>query len=637
MSHAHGDKAPSQLALVLGALGVVFGDIGTSPLYALKECFDKVNNHHAVDPVLGNVMGVTSLIVWALILIVTLKYFVFILNANRDGEGGVLALLSLAIEKISKDAPLRGRLMLAAVFGAALLYGDGMITPAISVLSAVEGLQNAIHLPHSSIIWITVTIIVILFSFQRFGTHKVGVVFGPITVVWFVAIALLGASAVIKAPEILKSFNPIHGIRFLNEGGWRSFFVLGSVFLCVTGAESLYADMGHFGSRPIRIGWYTMVFPSLLMNYLGQGALLLQHPEIASDPEFHPFFMLAPDSLMLPLVILATAATVIASQALITGVYSLTLQAIQLGYLPRVRVRHTSIHTRGQIYVPTVNWFLMFACIALVCSFGSSSKLAAAYGIAVTLTMIITTIQFFFVATKNWGWSLTVTVPIVVGFFGSEICFFSANAAKILEGGWFPLAVGVFLFTIMTTWNTGRQLIARELNSGALTQEDFFESIKLSKSLLRVSGTAVFLSGTRGLTPVAMLHNIKHNKVVHQRVIFVTITVDNQPFVRRENQVEIEEVCENVHRLTGHYGFMQEPDVPQLLRRARNHNHFDCENADHVTFFLGRETIVPSQKFGMALWREHLFKWLAQNAQPPANYFRLPENRVVELGLRVRI
>ena len=397
MSHAHGDKAPSQFALVLGALGVVFGDIGTSPLYALKECFDKANNHHAVDPALGNVMGVTSLIVWALLLIVTLKYFVFVLNANRDGEGGVLALLSLAIEKIAKDVPLRGRLMLAAVFGAALLYGDGMITPAISVLSAVEGLQNAIHLPHSSIIWITVTIIVILFSFQRFGTHKVGVVFGPITVIWFVVIALLGAGAVIKAPEILKSFNPVYGIRFLTEGGWRSFFVLGSVFLCVTGAESLYADMGHFGSRPIRIGWYTMVFPSLLMNYLGQGALLLQHPEIASNPEFHPFFMLAPDSLMLPLVILATAATVIASQALITGVYSLTLQAIQLGYLPRVRVRHTSVHTRGQIYVPTVNWFLMFACIALVCSFGSSSKLAAAYGIAVTLTMIITTIQFFFV------------------------------------------------------------------------------------------------------------------------------------------------------------------------------------------------------------------------------------------------
>jgi KUP system potassium uptake protein len=637
MSSAHGDKAPSLPALVLGALGVVFGDIGTSPLYALKECFDKVNNHHAVDPTPLNVMGVTSLIIWALLLIVTVKYFVFVLNANKDGEGGVLALLSLAIEKIQKDSAVRTRLMLAAVFGAALLYGDGMITPAISVLSAVEGLQNAVALPHASIVWITVAIIVALFSFQRVGTHRVGVVFGPITVIWFVSLAALGIGSILQHPGVLEAFNPKYGVEFLREGGWRSFFVLGSVFLCVTGAESLYADMGHFGSRPIRIGWYAVVFPSLLLNYLGQGALLMQNPELASAPDFHPFFMMAPQHLMLPLVILATAATVIASQALITGVYSLTLQAIQMGYLPRVRVRHTSAHTRGQIYVPAVNWFLMLACVALVIAFGSSSKLAAAYGIAVTLTMIVTTLQFTFVARKNWNWSLAVVVPLAVGFFVSEICFFSANAVKILEGGWFPLVMGIALFTIMTTWRTGRQLIAREINQGLLTQEEFFESIKLSKSLLRVQGTAVFMSGARGLVPVAMLHNIKHNKVIHQRVIFVNVTVENTPYVRREQQVQIEEVCENVHRITGHYGFMQEPDVPQLLRRARNHHHFECENVENVTFFLGHETIVPSKKFGMALWREHLFKWLATNAQAPANYFRLPENRVVELGLRVRI
>lgn len=637
MSSAHGDKAPSLSALVLGALGVVFGDIGTSPLYALKECFDKVNNHHAVDPTSVNVMGVTSLIVWALLLIVTVKYFVFVLNANKDGEGGVLALLSLAIEKIQKDSPARNRLMLAAVFGAALLYGDGMITPAISVLSAVEGLQNAVALPHSSIVWITVAIIVALFSFQRVGTHRVGVVFGPITVVWFLALAVLGLSSILQHPEVIAAFNPKYGIQFLREGGWHSFFVLGSVFLCVTGAESLYADMGHFGSRPIRIGWYAVVFPSLLLNYLGQGALLLRSPQLTQVEDFHPFFMMAPESLMLPLVILATAATVIASQALITGVYSLTLQAIQMGYLPRVRVRHTSAHTRGQIYVPSVNWFLMLACVALVIAFGSSSKLAAAYGIAVTLTMIVTTLQFTFVARNTWNWSLGAVIPLALGFFISEVCFFSANAVKIFEGGWFPLVMGVALFTIMTTWRTGRQLIAKEINQGLLTQEEFFESIKLSKSLLRVQGTAVFMSGARGLVPVAMLHNIKHNKVIHQRVIFVNVTVENTPYVRREQQVQIEEVCENVHRITGHYGFMQEPDVPQLLRRARNHHHFECENVENVTFFLGHETIVPSKKFGMALWREHLFKWLSTNAQAPANYFRLPENRVVELGLRVRI
>ncbi len=621
---------------MLGALGVVFGDIGTSPLYAFKECFDHQHNAHAVAATREHVLGVLSLIFWALMIIVTLKYFFFVLKASRDGEGGVLALASIAVEKRREGTKQRWLLILAAIFGAALLFGDGMITPAISVLSAVEGLENAVGLPHTFVLLAAAGIIIGIFSFQRFGTEKVGWVFGPLTLLWFLVMTVLGVAGIVSAPEVFLAVNPIFGLRFLMEGGWNSVFVLGSVFLSVTGAESLYADMGHFGRKPMALGWFWIVLPALLCSYFGQGALLLSRPALADAADFHPFFMLAPAWALLPLVVLATLAACIASQALITGVFSLTLQATQLGCLPRVGIKHTSAHTRGQIYVPAINWMLMLACLALVFGFGSSSRLASAYGVAVALTMLTTTTLFFFAARSQWGWGWAKALALCVPLFLIELVFSGANAAKIPDGGWFPLVMGTALFTVMTTWRRGRQLILREQEAGALSQEDFLASLQYGKGPLRVPGTAIFMGGNRGRTPIAMLHNLKHNKVLHERVIFLTLVTDDVPFVSREAQAEVETLGEGIYRLTGHYGFMQEPDVPQLLRRAQAVHGFDCDPAA-ATFFLGRETIVPSKERGMRPWREHLFAFLVKIAQPPSSFFKLPENRVVELGMRVRI
>jgi len=621
-------------ALMIGALGVVFGDIGTSPLYAFKECFDVAHNTHAVGVNANHVLGVLSLIFWALVLVVAVKYIIFVLRADRNGEGGVLTLMSLALGK-ARPAVAPG-LLLAGMFGAALLYGDGMITPAISVLSAVEGLKTVTGIEQKTVIAITVIILIGLFSFQRLGTDKVGRVFGPVMVLWFSALAALGLAQVLRQPQVLMALSPHCALNFFLEAGWHGYLVLGSVVLVVTGAESVYADLGHFGVRPIRLAWFWMVMPALMLNYFGQAAWLLSHPEAPADPEFSPFFMMAPDWARLPLVALATVSTVIASQALISGVYSLTLQANQLGCLPRVGIRHTSAHTRGQIYVPAVNWALMFACVGLVLGFKDSKALAAAYGIAVTLTMIVTTVLLYFAARGHWGWSAARTIPLVMLALAVELAFFGANISKIPAGGWFPLVAGGVIFTIMTTWRRGRELILREQDASSLSQEDFLISLSYGKGPVRVSGTSVFMSGSRGRTPVALLHNLKHNKVLHERVIFLTLVTDNVPYVNRDEQVELEQLSEGVFRITGHYGFMQEPDVPQLLRRARSLHDFRCE-ADEVTFFLGRETIVPSKQRGMALWREHLFAFLAKIAQPPSGYFKLPENRVVELGMRVRI
>ena len=627
-------RRPGMRALMIGALGIVFGDIGTSPLYALKECFDVAHNSHAVEVNTNHVLGVLSLIAWSLVLVVAVKYMIFVLRADRNGEGGVLALMSLAL---GKARPAGGAaLLLAGMFGAALLYGDGMITPAISVLSAVEGLQTTTGFQQSTIIAITVVILVGLFSFQRLGTEKVGRIFGPVMVVWFSSLAVLGLVQVLKQPQVLMALSPHCAFNFFMDAGWHGYFVLGSVVLVVTGAESVYADLGHFGVRPIRRAWFWIVMPALLLNYFGQAAWMLTHPEATADPHFNPFFMMAPDWARLPLVVLATVSAIIASQALISGVYSLTLQANQLGCLPRVGIRHTSAHTRGQIYVPVVNWALMLACVGLVLGFKDSKSLAAAYGIAVTMTMMVTTGLFYYAARSQWGWSRALTLSLVVPALVVELSFFGANVTKIPAGGWFPLVAGGLIFTVMTTWRKGRELIRREQEASALSQEDFLISLSYGRGPVRVAGTSVFMCGSLGRTPVALLHNLKHNKVLHERVVFLTLVTDDVPYVVRDEQVVLEKLGEGVFRITGHYGFMQEPDVPQLLRRARALRDFSC-GADEATFFLGRETIVPSKQRGMALWREHLFAFLVKIAQPPSGYFKLPENRVVELGMRVRI
>jgi KUP system potassium uptake protein len=624
---------PSTRTLVIGALGVVFGDIGTSPLYALRACF---HGKHGIAITPSGVLGILSLIFWSLILIVSVKYIAFVMRASNKGEGGILALLPLAVEKLPATSWRRNLLLMLGVFGAALLYGDGMITPAITTLGAIEGLNVATNVFEKFVVPLTMLIIIVLFSFQRIGTEKVGRLFGPIMLLWFVTLAALGIHGIVRAPGVLAAFNPWFGLDYLVHHGVTGFWVLGAVFLVVTGGEALYADMGHFGLKPIRLGWFALVLPALMLNYLGQGALLLSRPELQSDPHFNPFYMLAPSWALYPLVVLSTAAAIIASQAMITGSYSLTLQAIQLGYLPRVRIRHTAAHTHGQIYVSVVNWSLMLACLALIKGFGSSDALAAAYGVAVTLTMMITTILFYFAARQLWQWRVALVLPLVALVLVVETAFFAANAIKIGDGGWFPLLMGAALFTIMTTWRRGRMLIACEQDKSAMSQEMFLDSIRQSKGFTRVSGTAVFMCGSRGKTPIALLHNLKHNKVLHERVVFLTVITDETPYVPREQQVEIEELQPDIFRLTGHCGFMQEPDVPQLLRRARNLHQFDCEAAE-ATFFLGRETVVPSKMRGMALWREHLFAFLSRVAQAPAHYFKLPENRVIELGVRVKI
>ena len=637
--HLHGTAA----AAIIGALGVVFGDIGTSPIYTLKECFSPESPHHLAASS-ANVVGVVSLIIWALITLICVKYLIFILRADNNGEGGVLSLMALALGNQQSRAR-RAIIITLGLFGAALLFGDGMITPAISVLSAIEGLKDVglfgaapegaafaawEHRTEWLIAGITIVVLITLFSVQFFGTHRVGRFFGPVTLAWFLCLGLLGAVNMAQNPDILTAFHPLHGIQFLLSGGLRSFTILGSVFLAVTGGEALYADMGHFGSSPIRKGWFAIVFPALLLNYLGQGALLLREPDAASAP----FFRLAPAWGTLPLVLLATAATVIASQALITGTYSLTLTAIQLGYLPRVSIRHTSEHARGQIYIPLVNWFLMLACIVLVILFRTSSNLAAAYGVAVTMTMLITTILFYFVSRELWRWSLPKSLLLCSVFCLIELGFLGANLTKFFAGGWLPLAVGTVAFVLMTTWATGRRLVRERLDAGAITQDELIESLKRRAPIV-VPGTAVFMSGTKGRTPVAMLHNLKHNRSIHDRVIFLTILVGDVPWVRQHQQVDVEHISDGFWRVTGHYGFMQRPDVRQLLRICSHHG-LDV-SASHSTFFLGREVIVPSRRVGMALWREHLFAIASKLAEQPASYFQIPVNRVIELGQQIEI
>lgn len=641
----HGLHKLSTTTLVIAALGVVFGDIGTSPIYTLKECFSPHSPHH-IDPTHGHILGVVSLVLWALILLICVKYLVFILRADNKGEGGVLSLMALASHGMSESSKRRVTIVLLGLFGAALLFGDGIITPAISVLSAVEGLKDggllgaapadalAAETWNQHMQWlimgITVVILIVLFSVQFLGTARMGRFFGPVTALWFLSLGTLGVSQLIHGPEILAAFNPWHGWHFLTTGGHAGFVILGSVFLAVTGGEALYADMGHFGASPIRRGWFSLVFPALALNYLGQGALLMHSPESAHSP----FFQMAPSWATLPLVLLATAATVIASQALITGTYSLTLSAVQLGYLPRLSIRHTSEHARGQIYIPLVNWVLMFACLALVLVFRTSSNLAAAYGVAVTMTMLITTILFYFAARHLWKWSVLKTLPLCLVFGLIEVAFLSANLVKFFDGGWFPLAVGAGIFIVMTTWATGRKLVRASMERSAISQEMLIQSLASGK-VIKVPGTAIFMTSTSGRTPVALLHSLKHYQAIHQRVIFMTLITEDESWVPPSRRVDVEKLAADFWRVTGRFGFMQKPDVPRLLRQCANHG-LEVE-PEKATFFLGREIIIPSKAPGMARWREHLFSFASKLAQQPATYFQIPVGRVIELGQQVEI
>jgi KUP system potassium uptake protein len=618
----------------MAALGIVYGDIGTSPIYAFKECFAP---GHGAPVSASNVLGVVSLILWSLLLIVTVKYLVYVLRADNKGEGGILALLSLAFPEAKTGHRSRLAKSFAAIGigGACLLYGDGIITPAISVLGAVEGLKMAGAGLDRFILPISVIIILVLFAAQRFGTAKVGRIFGPITLVWFVAIAVLGIRGILMQPEILKAFNPLHGLSFLAGHGKIGLVVLGSVVLAVTGGEALYADMGHFGPRPIRLAWFVAVFPALILNYLGQGALLLAQPEIAATSTFNPFYQLCPQWALYPLVILATAAAIIASQALISGAYSLTMHAIQLGYMPRLVIEHTSEHERGQIYMPQVNFALMVACLGLIFGFKTSENLASAYGVAVTFTMVTTTLLFFFASQRVFGWSRLHASLVAGGMLMVEGPLAIANLLKIPHGGWFPLLIAGAMFLIMSTWKTGRRLVWERLRISAMPAVKFVADMA-KKDPLRVAGTAVYMASSPHTTPMALLHNLKHNKVLHKRVVFFTICVDEDPVVDKAHRLEVERMESGFWRVQAHYGFMETPNIQAILRQCAEH---DLEFHEmETTFFLSRETVIPkTDNGGMNIWQEHLFAIMVRNALSATAYFRLPANRVVELGMQVEI
>ncbi|HWB07402.1 MAG TPA: potassium transporter Kup [Verrucomicrobiales bacterium] len=623
--------------LVLGALGVVFGDIGTSPLYALRECFVELDitthaEHRVVMVDRPHIIGALSLIIWTLTLMITLKYIFLVMKADRRGEGGILALQCVAFpERKNRWRTGTGKLMVGlGVFGAALLYGDGIITPAITVLGAVEGLKESVKGMDHYVLPISVIILVCLFLVQRFGTAKIGAAFGPITLVWFVVLAVLGISWVVRAPEVLAAFNPIAGLKVLFETPHIAIKMLSGVFLTVTGGEALYADMGHFGRKPIAKGWLFLVKPALILHYLGQGAFLLHDPEGIKNP----IQLMSPEWFRVPLLILATMAAIIASQALISGVYSLTMQAVQLGYLPRVKIEHTSHMEKGQIYIARVNWLLMFGCIGLVVGFGSSQRLASAYGIAVALTMLITTALLYFAARRKWEWSPAKTLGVIAIPLVLSLVFVLANSVKFFHGGWVPVCIGVGLFTVMVTWRTGRRLLGGRLQEQALPLRQFLESIKRGHKITRVPGTAVFMAGSSGLTPTALLHNLKHNKVLHERVLFLTIDSETTPHVEADDRLTLEEIEDNVYRIIGHYGFMEQPDVPELLEL--------CEQKGlkldpmQTSFFLGRETIIPKGQL-LSKWRGKLFGVLSRNAQSAVAYYNIPPGRVVEFGIQIEL
>lgn len=620
MSHAK--QAPAFLALA--ALGVVYGDIGTSPLYALRESFHETHNI-AVNST--NIMGVLSLIFWSLIIVITIKYLVFIVRADNDGEGGVLALTALITPMTSR---LKSPLILLGLFGTALLYGDGMITPAISVLSAVEGLEFITPIFHPYIIPITVVIIIGLFSIQKHGTTTVGKIFGPITLLWFIVLGILGIYWILQLPSVLSSMNPHYAFKFFQANSWHGFVVLGSVFLVVTGGEALYSDLGHFGKEPIRMAWFTVVLPCLMLNYFGQGALLITNPAAIKNP----FYLMVPDWGLIPLVGLATISTVIASQALITGVFSLTMQAVQLQYSPRVNIQHTSHSEFGQIYIASVNWVLMICCIALVLFFKTSSNLAAAYGIAVTTTMVITTILFYFVARIHWKWSRLFAATVCGFFLVIELSFWAGNILKIIHGGWFPLLVGAVIFFLMTTWNRGRSILQSRMLKMIRPLPEFLKEIT-ERPPIRVPGTAIYMSGNPDYVPATLIMSHEHFKSLHENLIFLHVKTEQAPHVPVHERVSITDIAPNIYRIYVNYGFMDLPDVPGALKGMRI-NDF-VFNPEDSTYFIGKEHIIATKTPGMAIWREKIFSLLSRNSQPATAFFQLPASHVIEIGSHVEI
>jgi len=627
MAESPGDQKKS--LLVLAALGIVYGDIGTSPLYALRECFSTAIGLTTTAP---TILGILSLLIWALLLVVTVKYLWVVMQADNQGEGGILALMALAHrDEGTPSFPHRlSPLIILGLLGAAFVYGDGIITPAISVLSAVEGLNVATSLFTPYVVVIAVSILIGLFAVQSKGTGHIGRVFGPIMLLWFVCLAVLGVGSVIQSPRILESFSPLHGIRLLMEHPGQGFVVLGSVFLALTGAEALYADMGHFGRGPIRLGWYTVVLPSLLLQYLGQGALLLREPEAVANP----FYLLAPSWLIYPLVGLATIATVIASQALLSGAFSLTQQAIHLGYLPRMGIQHTSAGHIGQIYVPVVNWLLFIGTISLVMLFGTSSNLAAAYGIAVSGTMLMTTLLLYVIARDSWHWPVLVAGTVTGTFLLIDLGFFSANVLKIWQGGWLPLVLGLALFTVMTTWSGGRALVTNYLHLTMPPLAQFLNDL-LARHPVRVPGHAVFLTQSHESTPPAFLQNVRHNKVLHELVVFLKIVTEQVPLVSPRKQLDIGQFAPGIYHVTVRHGFMEMPEIPVLLQRCQEQGV--PVNLQHTTYFLSRINSLATPKPGMALWREHLFVFLSKNARRTSFFLGIPSEQAVEIAVVVDI
>ena len=615
-----------QLAgLSVAALGVVYGDIGTSPLYALRECF---HGTHAIPVSEISVLGVLSLVFWVLILVISVKYMAVVLRADNRGEGGILALTALAAPK---NVRMHSFFLLGlGIFGAALLYGDGVITPAISVLSAVEGLDIATPIFSDWIIPITLAILIGLFWFQKHGTARIGAIFGPIMVIWFLVLAVLGVGGIMKDPSVLRALNPYYAWQFFAHHQLEAYFVMGSLFLVVTGGEALYADMGHFGKTPIRWAWFVIVLPCLLINYFGQGALLLHDPSAAENPFYH----LAPAWALIPLVILSTVAAVIASQALITGVYSLTRQAIQLGLCPRLQIVHTSSREIGQIYMPYVNWLLLIGTLWLVITFKSSSNLAAAYGISVSMTMVITTMLLFVVARKVWHQPMAIVLPLTVVFLAIDVIFFSANLIKFFQGGYVPLLIAIAIFMCMTTWRRGRQILAERLRESSMLLQDFWTRIQESKPV-RVPGLAIYMVGDPEMTPPAMLHNTQHNKVLHEKIAILTVVTKDIPTVANVDRVKIEKLDTNFYKIIAKYGFMDSPDVMEIMDRL--HEVGMKTPLKDMTFFLGRETLLATKRPGMAIWREHLFSFMSRNAQRATTFFNIPPNQVIEVGIQVEL
>ena len=616
----------SLAALTLGAIGIVYGDIGTSVLYALKVVF----NSGLVPLSPDNVYGILSLVFWTVTVIVSLKYVTLILRADYNGEGGLIAMLALASTAVSDRPRLRAWLLTIGIFGTAIFYGDGVITPAISVLSAVEGLELLSPAFHPYIMPLALVILFVLFSLQKNGTSGIGRLFGPVCAAWFVAITALGIPHILAHPEVLSAISPHHAIRFIVQQPVTTFVLLGALVLAVTGTEALYADMGHFGKKPIRLAWFSLVMPALLVNYFGQGALLLQTPEAVANP----FYLMAPSWALMPLVLLATAATVIASQALLSAAFSVTKQAIQLGYLPRMEIRHTSVRETGQVYIPAVNWTLFAAIVVAVGLFRNSTNLAFAYGIAVTTDMLITTVLTFFVIRYAWKLPLALCVGATGVFFAVDLLFFSSNALKLIEGGWFPVVIGLLMFTVMMTWKRGRAILNDKLRADAIDLKSFLEAVFVSPPT-RVEGTAVFLTAEPGTVPNALLHNLKHNKVLHENNLFVTVRSHEVPWIGMGKRLEVEPLGHNCWQVVIHYGFKNDFDIPRALEQMRG---LGC-GLDPMTtsYFLSRDVVVPTIGGGMAPWREKLFAQMHHNASAAADFLKLPNNAVVELGSKIEI